>query len=107
MPVLWSEAVIPITERDFQKTVLDMARFFGWKDYFSWSSLHSPRGFPDLVLARERDGVVRLVFVELKSEKGKLTEAQCEWLDLLAKVPGVEAHCFKPSDWSQIEGTLR
>jgi len=45
--------------------------------------------------------------VELKSEKGKLTEAQCEWLDLLAKVPGVEAHCFKPSDWSQIEGTLR
>jgi len=57
-------------------------------------------GFPDLVLARER-----VVFVELKAEKGTLNDNQLAWQDAL-RAAGVEYHCFKPRDWPEIERTL-
>src|SRR5207248_6295751 len=41
----------------------------------------SPEGFPDIVAVHAAMG--RIVFAELKSAKGKLTDQQEQWLDAL------------------------
>ena len=68
--------------------------------------MHSAAGWPDLTLCRG----ARLLFLELKTQKGKLSFAQREWLDDLETVamsnPGVEAHCFRPSDMPTIRELL-
>ena len=92
-----------ISERHFRQQVLDLARMLGWHCYFSWTSLHSPKGYPDLTLCQSNgDGTASLCFLELKSETGKCTPEQREWLDILGKVPGVIAKCVYPSDWDEI-----
>lgn len=80
-----------------------MARLLGWRVYFTWTSLHSPPGFPDLVLCRPP----RLLFVELKSEEGRLSRAQRDWLALLETIPGIEAYVWRPRDQREILTRLR
>ena len=59
--------------------------------YHTRDSRRSPEGFPDLV------AVCRgVMFRELKSEKGKLTKAQQEWLDALTNAGG-DAGVWRPS----------
>ena len=87
---------IPVTERDLREQVRDLCKLFGWKMYFSWTSIHSPRGFPDLVLANPEQK--RVVYIELKSEKGKPTPRQREWLAVLA-LADAEALVWAPADW--------
>ena len=59
-----------------------MAKIFQWKYYHTWRSIHSPAGFPDCVMVKPP----RLIFAELKSEKGVVSPEQQEWLDLLEQV---------------------
>jgi len=92
---------IPVTEADLREQVRDLCKLFRWKMYFTWRSFHSPAGFPDLVLANPEQK--RVIFAELKSEKGQLTEKQKEWLDALAAC-GQEVYLWKPGD---IEGIAR
>lgn len=88
-----------MSEAELQANVVDLARFFHWLDYHTHDSRRSQPGFPDLVLSR----APRLMFVELKSEKGKLDPSQTEWLDELGGVrdanPLVEVHLWRPSDY--------
>jgi hypothetical protein len=83
----------PMTENDLKKAVLLLAYREGWSVY------HVPQatmrngggvGYPDLTLAK--DG--RVVWLELKQEKGVLTDAQAKWISLL---PG--SYVIRPSDW--------
>ena len=92
-----------ITEREFTQQVRDLAQLLGWTVYHTWVAIRSPKGFPDLVLVREQ----RLLFAELKSEKGTPTDAQEEWLESLRRVPGVEVYLFRPSDWPTIVRILQ
>lgn len=96
-------ALPPITERDFQRQVADVAKLFGWSLYHPQLSKWSERGWPDLALVRPP----RLVFAELKRENGKTTEHQDRWLGLLRGVPGVEVFLWRPSDLEQIAAVLR
>jgi len=95
---------IVVTEADLREQVRDLCNLFGWKMYFSWTSIHSPRGFPDLVLAHPSKKHV--IFTELKSEKGKVTEEQQEWLDILRQC-GQEVYVWRPGDFEQIVEILR
>lgn len=96
-----------ITEKQFEAQVKDLAKLLGWKYYHTWRSIHSPAGFPDVVMVR--NGLV--IFAELKSEKGKMSEAQEQWIDELKVVAnhslGVMAFVWKPSDWEEIVSILR
>ncbi len=116
--------VLKQSERQFQTAVIDYAERLGWKVAHFHDSRREVRpgvyvgdkaaaGFPDLVLVR--DG--RLVFIELKTEKGRLGEPQKEWLNALMRVelllsmeaagePRVQAYVFRPSDWPEIERVL-
>ena len=93
----------PITEKEFQRQVLDLARILGWRGYHPMLSKWSERGWPDLTLIRPP----RLVFAELKRENGKTTEHQDDWLRLLATVPGIEVYLWRPSDLEDIAEVLR
>jgi hypothetical protein len=91
-----------MTERDFQRQVLDLARILGWQAYHPALSKWSERGWPDLALVRPP----RLVFAELKAEAGKVTEHQARWLALLRACPGVEAYLWRPSELEAIAAVL-
>ena len=91
-----------VTEKAFAATVRAYAEALGWTVYWVWRSIHSPAGEPDLRLIRPP----RVLFVELKSAKGKLTPAQEEARDLLMGCPGVEYYLWRPQDWPEIEKAL-
>jgi len=93
-----------LSERDWQRRVVDYATWCGWLSYHTHDSRRSEPGFPDLVLLR-RD---RCVVAELKSDVGKVTTAQQRWLDAFAVVPGLEVHVWRPADcWPTVQETLR
>lgn len=130
------------SEAAFQIKVVNYALYNGWRCY------HPPdnrpikatsgrvyvqsvaAGYPDLTLAHAEQQ--RLVFAELKTEKGRPTAEQMEWATDLAeiataingytaagsdalaglsgqplKVPSVEVYLWRPSHWETIETTLR
>ena len=81
------------TERDFQRAVMDLAELSGWETFHCRTSMQQGRyltattgtmakGWPDLVLVRGR----RLIFVELKADKGRLTDDQGRVLELLGRL---------------------
>lgn len=92
-----------IKERDFLQSVRGLAELFGWKCYHTWNSIHSPAGFPDLVLVRPP----RVIFAELKMPRRKPTPAQQEWLNLLGECPQVEVYLWTPDDWETVVAVLR
>ena len=97
-PTAW-----PLTEKEFGRQVDDYAKLCGWLLYRTWLPIHSPAGFPDRFLVR--NGVA--VALELKSEKGKATDAQLAWIAALDAVPGITARVVRPSNWPEIEALLR
>jgi hypothetical protein len=90
-----------LSEREWQRTVVDLARQLGWRlTYHTHDSRKSAHGFPDLVLVRER-----ILYLELKSEGGKVSPAQQEWLDALNAADG-EAYVIRPRHLSQLATIL-
>jgi len=91
-----------ITEAQFQRQIRQLASTFGFSVYCTWRSIHSPAGYPDLCLAKPG----RLIYAELKSEKGKVSDKQREWLDTL-KAAGAEAYVWRPSQFEEAVEILR
>ena len=99
------------SEKEFQRSVIEYARMMGWRIHHTRPALtQSGRwitpvqgdvGFPDLVLCRPP----RLIFAELKSERGKPSTDQMEWLDAL-RACGVEVYLWRPSDWETVVDVL-
>ena len=71
-----------MTEKQLQQAITDAAQLLGWLVYHTHDSRHSAKGFPDLVMVRGG----RLLFVELKAEKGKLSPEQRAWFQALVSV---------------------
>jgi hypothetical protein len=91
----------PISEASFQQQVKALAYLHGWLLHHSQPSMTrtgryittGSTGFPDLVMAHEQRG---LIFAELKTEKGKASDAQLNWLRTLH--PHAECYLWRPSD---------
>lgn len=88
-------------EKEFQSMVEEIAKLYGWTYYHTYNSRRSEPGFPDLVMLRGE----REVVAELKSQKGKLTEPQKDWLKKFKKA-GNETFVWRPSDIRDIEEIL-
>ena len=88
-----------LSEKDFQGQVVKAAEALGWLSFHAYDSRRSAQGWPDLVLVRPP----RLLFVELKSDKGKLTPDQVVWMEALARVEtaggGIECYVWRPADF--------
>jgi hypothetical protein len=109
--------VLPrMTEREWMAQVVRYAKLMGWKAWHdaatnrrrrcascgAWSAgARNPAGLPDLILVRRP----RLVWVELKADRGALSDAQREWIESL-RACGQECYVWKPKDWSQVERIL-
>lgn len=93
-----------ITEKVFQKQVEQLAKTLGWTYYHTFNSYRSVSGFPDLVMVNTAQR--RVVFAELKSDTGKLSDKQREWIDNLTAA-GAEAYVWYPGDWDEIVRILQ
>jgi hypothetical protein len=96
-------STLVVTEAELAAQVRQLATLFGWRRYHTFLAKHSAAGFPDEVLVRGP----RLLFAELKSEKGVLKEPQRDWLEALAHVETVDVRVWRPADLEQIAETLR
>lgn len=90
-----------MTEKAFLAGVLKIARWKHWRVYHTHDSRRSEPGFPDLVLVRAGE----LIFAELKTDEGKVTPAQREWLQALSST-GAETHIWRPADLEMIQERL-
>ena len=103
-----ARAELALSEADFQRRVIDLAKLRGWKVAHyrpakgpkgAWSTpVTGHAGAPDLILAR--DGEV--ILAELKSETGRLSAEQRQWLDAL----GDHGYLWRPSDWDEVREVL-
>ena len=91
------------TERSFMARVIAEANQAGYLVYHTFNAKRSPKGFPDVVLAKAGSPIL---LCELKTERGKVTPEQATWLEVLASVTGVESHLWRPDDWATIVQTL-
>ena len=104
---------LKISEDDLQGAVIDRAHDLGWtvahfrsvpvKRHDGTIRYETPvqadgAGFPDLVLVRDR-----VLFVELKSDTGRVSTAQQDWMFALSHA-GAEVHLWYPSQWR--DGTI-
>ena len=92
-----------MTEREWQAQVVEAATLTRWRHYHAYDSRRSDPGWPDLVLVRDTE----LLFVELKTELGRVSPDQRAWLDALAAA-GAEVHVWRPTDftlvWERLSG---
>jgi hypothetical protein len=112
-----------MNEETFQEQVLELAQLYGWRSYHTFDSRRSTAGFPDLVLVRPPE----LLFVELKSDDGRVRVEQDAWLNDLQKValaaatligagstyvpvralPAIEVHLWRPRDFDAMHDRLK
>ena len=90
-----------MTEKQFQSHVVQFAKVMHWQVYHTYDSRRSEPGFPDLLLVRER-----VLFRELKSEKGRISLAQKQWGDKLIRA-GADFKIWRPSMLDKIYKELR
>ena len=105
--------------REFMPAVIELAELLGWRVYHQGGDIRkgvrsaTGPGFPDLVMVRTGE----LLFVELKSETGYVSDAQVAWLQALAEVvdsesdsgygsggTGIAVHVWRPAQW--LDGTI-
>ena len=91
-----------MSEKRFQASVLELAQICGWHCYHTHDSRRSEPGFPDLVLVRGD----RLLFRELKTDKGRMSPAQVQWIIELSGA-GADVCVWRPHDWPVIEQQLK
>jgi hypothetical protein len=108
------------TKRAWQRTVIEYAALMGWSHWHDMLPAAQVQrncpncrgaanlpvmldGWPNLWLARPP----RLIVVELKGERGRLTDSQRTWLELFRRCPGIEVYVWRPSSWHEIEFALR
>ena len=92
------------TEKKWQQEVSNwFKQMGGWRCYHTYRSTHSPAGFPDLCCVHSALG--RVLFAELKTETGEVSDDQDGWLTDLAK--SHEVYLWRPSDTDEIQTVLK
>jgi hypothetical protein len=92
---------VSLSEKAFQDQVIELATWCRWRHFHVFDSRRSDAGWPDLVLVR----APQLLVAELKTDRGRLTPAQRDWLAVLAAC-GVETHVWRPRDFDEIHARL-
>ncbi len=105
---------LPVSEASFTDAVIQLAKLNGWmvahfrpcRTMTGWkTAVQGDVGFPDIVCAR--DG--KLVFMELKSETGRMSPEQVKWMRALTEGAlgyEVRACVYRPDDWGVINEVL-
>ena len=91
-----------VSEAQHQAAIVELANLSGWLVYYVPDSRRSPAGWPDLCLVRPP----QVLFVECKTDKGKVRPEQREWLEALSRCNSVQARVWRPNMWDEIEAML-
>lgn len=100
-----------VSEAEFQRQIIQLAELHHWRVGHFHDSRRQVRpgvmvgdkyaaGIPDLVLVRER-----VIWAELKAEKGRISISQRLWLSDLARA-GAEVYLWRPSDLEEAQRIL-
>ncbi len=102
-----------MSEAEFKNVVISIARRYGWLVHHDLPAQNSrgrwathgqgDAGFPDLLMVHPVSG--KILAVELKAEKGKLSPLQKRWL-MAFDVSATFNSVWKPSDMEYILYTL-
>ena len=103
---------IPITEAEFSRQVEELLSLTGWrwchfrpamkKDGGWVTAISGDPGMVDIIAVRGSE----LIWVELKSERGKLSPAQQDWIKALVDA-GQRVYLWRPSDWETVVRVTR
>jgi len=96
-----------ISEKELLGTVLELCEAHGWRVFHVFDTFPAARvsskGFPDLTMVKNRC----LLFVELKSEKGKLSQDQMAWMVELGNAAmGIDPHYYIWRPTELLDGTI-
>ena len=100
-----------VSERDFSKSVEDLLKFYGWqfvhfrparvmrhgKETYE-TAYTGNKGFPDYFCTKPP----RILIFELKSETGKLSQEQKDWIDLLKSCQQPNMNLYKTCDFPEV-----
>ena len=104
-----------LSETEFQQTIIDLANALGWvvahfrgvrvqrqdgSVYYQTPVQADGAGFPDLVLVKDY-----VIYAELKTDTGKVSEAQTKWINLLSKA-GCDVYVWRPKQFEDIARIL-
>lgn len=92
-----------IPEAEFQRQIIEAAEANGWYVWRDNDSRRNRAGFPDLLLIRG----ATLLFLEIKTEKGRVHPEQAAVIARLKQVRYVHADVVRPSNWPDLEPVLR
>jgi hypothetical protein len=102
---------VTASAQSFERQVIDLAQMLGWtvahfrpaKTVHGWRTPVSGdgKGFPDLVLV----GHDQVLYRELKSGSGRLSDDQKAWRDVLTR-NGADWAEWRPEMWPQIAAEL-
>lgn len=108
-----SNPLLRIGESQLQAAIIELAKWEGWLVFHPmpvqnqsgrWrTALQGDKGFPDLVLAHKERGVI---FVELKSTIGRISDEQQLWIDTLKRA-GAEVYVWRPVNIQEARTILR
>jgi hypothetical protein len=105
-------AALAPTEIEWQAQVTHLAKILGWRVNHTrrsigkghrWTTATSIIGWPDLTLWHEQQQ--RILFVELKTDKGVLTPEQIDVLHSLDRT-GLDTFVWRPHMLEEIRDTL-
>src|SRR5690348_14896111 len=85
---------LAISEQAFQRVITDLADWCGWFWWHDEDSRRNEAGLPDLILIRGG----RLIWRELKTQRGRLRPAQLAFGQRLMRA-GQDWECWRPSMW--------
>lgn len=105
-------------ERQFQQWIIKRAIECGWLVYHTppvpahttrtrnkyFTPVQGHKGFPDLVLCHRTTG--RIIFAELKTDKGHIKPHQKVWHAALKQNPHIEFYLWRPQAMEQIDAIL-
>ncbi len=96
-PLVWE-----VDEKTFHAAVVEMAERLGWDVWHDEDSRRNKAGLPDLLCVHPEHGVV---WLELKTMKGRIRPHQQYWIDLL-QLAGQRAHIVRPDAMDFLEDTF-
>jgi hypothetical protein len=92
-----------VSEKQLMEAIRHYAKLRGYLTYHTYDSRRSDPGFPDLICVRGEAAWA----LELKTEKGRVTEDQKAWIDALNDVEEVRALIVRPSQLDEIINLMR
>ena len=109
-----------MSERELKNQIIAFARNCGWLVHHdlpsqrangSWATTHQgDSGFPDLVLVHPGNSAKNIrgtvIYAELKTQRGKLSAGQEQWLDALTAAKQLVV-VWRPQDLKQVFDLLR